>query len=369
MNKNIIIGVLVAVIVIAGGYYLLTFNQDTDNQTTPTTGVATTPTTPTTPVTPTTSPVLGIPKVVTSVNVSNSISTAFVSGQIIPNGALTTYWFDFGTTTSLGSRTNSQQIGSGFSTITSPQIITGLSANTIYYFRLSASNSLGTANGNTYTFKTNNNPVVPAAMPTANTNNASSILRTSAVLNGQINPNGWPTNYWFEYGTNNNFGNITSITSATTANLSSLSTVSMAVSSLNPLTKYYFRLNVQNQFGTVNGSTLSFTTQGPLSPGAPSITTNQASNITSSSAQMNGRLNTNGVDTTYWFEYSNNSLLSNLIGGGTPVQTVLAGTNTVNVQSNVSSLIKNTKYYYHLVGKNQYGTVYGSTDSFTTKNN
>jgi phosphodiesterase/alkaline phosphatase D-like protein len=185
-------------------------------------------------------------------------------------------------------------------------------------------------------------------------------------VNGQVNSNGFATNYWFEYGKDANLGNTNSIKSIDAS--ASLSNVSEALSGLEPLTKYYFRLNAQNQFGTVNGATLSFTTSGPLNPGTPTVTTNQASNITSGGARLNGRINPNGAETTYWFEYSEDSLLASLIGSGTPTQTVNAGTNAVNVQASIDSLSKSTKYFYRLAARNQYGTVYGSIDSFTTKN-
>jgi hypothetical protein len=76
------------------------------------------------------------PVVVTGTNPAVSSSTAIVTGQVKPNGAFTTYWFEYGETTALGSRTVSQQIGSGYALLSTPAFITGLKANTLYYFRL-----------------------------------------------------------------------------------------------------------------------------------------------------------------------------------------------------------------------------------------
>jgi hypothetical protein len=367
MNKNVIIGILIAAVVLIGGYFLLTGNNTTSvdqsgsNTQTP---VATSPAA----VNPAPNPTLtlGKPIVETSATVSTSISTALVNGQVVPNGAPTTYWFDYGTTTALGSKSGSGQIGSGFNSVSAPAYIVGLRENTVYYFRLSASNNFGAVNGSIQNFKTNSTPAPKPAVPTVHSSAASNISRTTATLNGQVTPNGFLTNYWFEYGKDSNLGNTNSVKSVNAS--ASLSSVSETLSGLEPLTKYYFRLNAQNQFGTVNGSILSFTTQGPLNPGSPTVTTSQASNIGSTSAKLNGQINPNGADTTYWFEYSEDSLLGNIIGSGTSTQTLNAGTSTVSVQANVDSLSKNTKYYYHLVGRNQYGTIYGSIDSFTTKN-
>ena len=369
MNKNIAIGLLVAVIVIGGGYYLLTSKSDVITDVLPNDDTQIPVTVPPKTTPDTTSPLtLGTPIVKTNSNSSVSISTALVNGEVTPRGTSTSYWFEYGEANNLGSKTAAQQIGSGFYVISSPAYIVGLRANTVYYFRLSAVNNFGTENGITYSFKTNNNPAPKAATPTSHTNNATNILRTTASLNGQVNPNGWQTNYWFEYGKDNKLGNTTSIKSITENTLlTSASTISENISGLEPLTKYYFRLNTQNQFGTINGTILNFTTNGPLNPGVPIVTNNSVSNITSSSVRLNGSINPSGVDTTYWFEYSQDSLLGNIIGGGTSVQTISAGTNTLSVKANVNGLNKNTKYFYRLVGRNQYGTVNSSIMSFSIR--
>src|SRR5581483_10754818 len=88
-----------------------------------------------------------LPSVTTGSDVSASASTAIVTGKVTPNGALTSYWFDYGTDTSLSHHTSPQNIGSGFTSITTPGYITGLAANTTYYFRLTAKNRLGTVSG------------------------------------------------------------------------------------------------------------------------------------------------------------------------------------------------------------------------------
>jgi phosphodiesterase/alkaline phosphatase D-like protein len=378
MNKNILIGVLIAVVVVGGGYFLLKSASNTSTnqlvepnatvtQTTSTTPSTTSPNTTTTATDTTPSVTLGTPILQTNPNATASISAALLNGQVTPRGTPTTYWFDYGETTSLGTKTKVQQIGSGFYSVSSPAYITGLRANTVYYFRLSATNNFGTENGNIYNFKTNSNPSPKAAMPTAHTSNTTKILRTTASLNGQVNPNGWQANYWFEYGKNSNFGNATAAQSITVStSLASTTAVSQSISGLEPLTKYYFRLNAQNQFGTVNGTTLSFTTSGPLNPGVPIVTTSQVSKITNSSVSLNGRINPSGVNTTYWFQYSQDSLLGSSVNS-VATQTVNAGTSTVNVQASVNGLNKNTKYFYRLVGQNQYGSVNGSIMSFTTK--
>ncbi len=373
MTKNLAIGLLAVVVLVLGGYSLMKSNSNSSTYTDTTTDTTKTTTTPKNDNTPTVGALtLGTPTVETNSNFSASTSTVSLTGLVTPNGLQTSYWFEYGESTGLINRTPQQSIGSGFYAISAPAYITGLRANTSYSYRLMASNNLGTAYGNTYSFKTNTSPVPNGSKPSASTKSATSVARVSATINGQVNPNNWQTNYWFEYGTDSKFGNTTSITSIDQSKLGVTSSVSETLSALEPLTKYYFRLNAQNQFGTVTGATLSFTTSGPTNPGAPTVTTNSASNIGSTTAKLNAHVNADGADTTYWFEYTSNPSFSNIIGvsigSSTTTQSLGASTQDVSVQANVEGLSKNTKYFYRVVAKNEFGTMNGTTVSFTTKN-
>lgn len=202
------------------------------------------------------------PIVQTNSTVAPYISTVVVKGTVNPNGALTTYWYEYGASVSLGAKTQGYLIGSGNSNIYAPAYITGLQSNTTYYFRLSAQNSLGTTNGATYSFKTNTTPPPSGTAPTASTIGANDLAKNSANLRGQINPNGSETTFWFEYGTGPDLGTVTAFKSA--GSDSSLVAVAASISNLQPLTKYFFRLNAQNQFGTVNSKILHFTTPAQI---------------------------------------------------------------------------------------------------------
>ena len=87
---------------------------------------------------------------------------------------------------------------------------------------------------------------------------ASTITPTSATLNGTVNPNGWPTTAWFQWGTTTNYGNLTSVTdlgSGTTA-----LPLSAPLAGLTPSVTYHFRVAATNDYGLVYGSDQSFTT-------------------------------------------------------------------------------------------------------------
>jgi hypothetical protein len=361
MTKNTTIIVLVIVLVLGFGYYFAkNNNKDLEDDTTPPT--TTQNNTSNSNPTPSTKP--DAPTVQTSSTNSTSTSTASLNGAVNPNGAYTTYWFEYGDTTALGSRSVAPVIGSGYYLTPTPAFLTGLRTNTTYYYRLSAKNVFGTVNGSTFTFQTNSTPAPKGKAPVTRTNGTTGVSRNTATITGEVNPNGFATSYWFEYGKDKEFGFVTQF-QATNSGYSYMA-VSAAVSGLEPLTKYYYRLNGQNQYGTVNGTTMSFTTTGPTASSKPEVHTSSATNISSSDATFVGTINPNGDETTYWFEYSNDSLLNNLIGSGTPKGTAVGSTNQT-VKINVNGLSSNTKYYYRLVGRNDNGTVYGDSVSFTTK--
>lgn len=365
MNQNVIIGAVVVLVILVGGYFIVSSMNAAPGgtQATTTTSTVQNPN----PTSPTSNPLpsAGVPAVVTNASVAPTNSTAVVTGTVTPNGAQTKYWYEYGSSATLGSKTSAQTIGSGWSAIPSPGYITGLSTNTTYYFRLDAQNSFGTVTGATYSFTTNNNPPGQGTAPAANTNSAGSVARTSATLNASVNPHSSQTTFWFEYGTDTSFGQVTSFQSA--GNTNSLSPVSASISGLNPLTTYYFRVNAQNQYGTVNGATQSFTTKGPATSAVPVVTTQLATPVATTTATLRGTVNPSGSQTTYWFEYSTDSLLGSLLLKTTPQKSAGAAQATASVQADISSLKPNTNYYYRVVAQNAAGTVRGDSQTFQTQ--
>ena len=103
------------------------------------------------PPTPTPTPT---PIVVTGVASNIGDTTATLNGTVNPAGSDTTYQFEYGLTTSYGSTTSITSAGSGFTAVPVSAALTGLSAGTVYHFRLTATNAGGTANGADATFTT-----------------------------------------------------------------------------------------------------------------------------------------------------------------------------------------------------------------------
>ncbi|MFZ2151706.1 MAG: hypothetical protein WAV09_01205 [Minisyncoccia bacterium] len=360
MNKNSTIIVLIGLILLGVIVYFMTKITETPN-TTPTPVVTETPGTIPTPSQAT------APTAITHSSVSPSDTTAIVSGTVNPKGALTNYWFEYSTVSnSFTNKTGSQAIGSGFSSLQAPGYITNLTKNTTYYFRLVVENQFGRENGIQYTFKTTEgNPAPVGSAPTTKTNSASSISRTTTTVNGEVTPNKSATYYWFEYGKTRGLGNTSILSSVGDGNVKV--SVSASLSDLEPLTTYYFRINAQNQFGTINGSILDFKTTGPTSATAPKVETKDATGISSADATLHGLISANGTETKYWFEYSTDSLLGSVLLRTTPTETLGANSNNSSVKADVSNLASKTTYYFRLVGQNSQGTVRGDNTTFKTK--
>lgn len=360
MNQNWIIGIILVLVLLGGGYVFL--NMDA-GQVGP--QATTTPTTTDDTQNPSPTSSAGKPSVVTDTTVSPTNSTAVVTGKVTPNGAPTSYWYEYGQSATLGSKTATQAIGSGFTAIAAPGYITGLARNSTFYFRLSAQNAYGTVTGGTYSFTTNDNPASQGTAPAAVTNAATAVARTTATLNARVTPRSSQTTYWFEYGDSTDFGSVSSFQSAGSGNTSLA--VSAAISGLSPQTKYYFRVNAQNQYGTTNGATQNFTTAGPAVSAVPVVTSQVAAPVGATTATLRGTVNPSGSQTTYWFEYSNNSLFAPALLKTTSQRSAGAAQGTVAVQSDVVSLSPETAYYFRVVAQNAGGTVRSDNQTFTTK--
>lgn len=83
-------------------------------------------------------------------------ASATLEADVNPNGAETTYQFEYGTTAKYGSKApaSPKSIGSGTSPVEVSEGIEGLKPETTYHFRLVATNSKGTTKGEDETFTT-----------------------------------------------------------------------------------------------------------------------------------------------------------------------------------------------------------------------
>ncbi len=239
--------------------------------------------------------------------------------------------------------------GTGTSSFTSK--LTSLSPVTRYYLRAYVTTAFATAYGPEISFITTPNP------PTLSTVNISSITSTSANSGGNITSDGlgaitakgvvWSTS------------SLPTIQLATkTSNGTGSSNFTSSITGLAPVTKYYVRSYATNSGGTAYGNEISFITL----PGLAVLTTSNATSITINSAILGGEVtNEGGASVTekgvVWNTATGPTLSNNKLTAGTGI-----GAFTISV----TSLNRNTTYYYRTYAINATGTSYGPEKTFNT---
>ena len=193
------------------------------------------------------------PTVVTSDASSVTPTSARLRGTVTPNGLSTKRWFEYGTTTSYGTKTSSAGVGSGTSATSVSATVKKLKAARTYHFRLVARNSSGTSFGADETFST-------VGPPSAQTAAAQGVGPDVGVLTGSLDTRGRSTRWRFDYGTSGRYGKSTSWKSA--GSKAGARTVSATRTGLTPSTTYHYRLVAKSDAGTAYGADVTFTTTG-----------------------------------------------------------------------------------------------------------
>jgi hypothetical protein len=94
----------------------------------------------------------------------------------------------------------------------------------------------------------------------------------------------------------------------------------------------------------------------------PTVTTDPASDLTETSATLNGTIDPGGIDSSYRYEYgldTNYGSTTALVGAG-------SGNGANAAPQGVVGLDPNTTYHYRIVGSNSSGSILGEDQSLTT---
>jgi hypothetical protein len=215
--------------------------------------------------------------------------------------------------------------------------------------------------------------------PTVITDSEDSIGSTGFTMKGGVTSLGLASNFTspgtvssrgFVYKTGNTTDQFvdgqTGVTKSQADTNNSTGSFSVALTGLSSSTDYTYRAYASNQAGTTYGANEVATTTSSAT--APSVTTNNASSITSSTMQLNGNLTSTGGATVTAKGFVYSSLISNPTLGATGVQSVTASNpNTTGAyNATISSLQSSTTHYIKAYATNSQGTSYGSVMSAAT---
>jgi hypothetical protein len=230
--------------------------------------------------------------------------------------------------------------------------VNGLTPHTTYYFVAKADGGVhGTSYGNEQVFTTGSFP------PSVSTGDTTNITASSATLNGDLRFLGSAStvNVSFLYGTTQGgpYPNVT-----TPQTMTATGVFNAGVSGLSANTAYYFKAKADGGiYGTSYGAEMSFITSGI----PPSVTTQNASNITTTAARLNGSLNSLGSST-----FANVSFQWGTTPGVYTDETTVKAMNATGAFfADLTGLTRNTIYYYRAKAAGD-GTGYGVEQSFTT---
>lgn len=206
-----------------------------------------------------------IPYVSTNNPTSIYITSATLSAYISGNGSLVNGWIEMPCYSS-----NQYDVQYNISSATFAATVYSLSPSTTYSYCAVAQNQLTgqITRGNTISFMTNSNPITYTypSTPTisASTMTASSIDRSSAVLNANIsNPLSNTISGYFEYGTTVYLGSQTQVRT-----LGSQTSISFndLISGLSENTIYYYRVVASGPAGITRGNIEILNTLGSPKP-------------------------------------------------------------------------------------------------------
>ena len=224
------------------------------------------------------------PIVTTEAATSVGETGATLKGLVNPHGYATTYQFEYGLTTSYGTKVPipPESVGSGTTNVAVSKAISGLKGSTTYNYRVTATNAYGTTVGTNKTFTT-------PKLPSVTTEAASGVSEGAATLKGSVNPNGYATTYQFEYGLTTSYGTKVPVSPSSAGSGTTAVAISKAISGLAKGTTYNYRVVASNAAGTVNGANKTLKTTNPpqttITSAVPTYTNREESSIKFESSQ------------------------------------------------------------------------------------
>jgi streptogramin lyase len=268
-----------------------------------------------------------------------------LASGIAANSQATTYYFEYGPTTSYGSSTAAASAGSAAASASRTGSVSGLTPGTIYHVRAVATNASGTTTGPDRTFTT----TLPGA-PSASTDDPAGVTSSNATMAATVNPQSAATTYHFEWGQTPAYGTSVPQPEASLPADSADHALTQGLSGLEPNSTYYYRVVATSLGGTTYGDEDSFTTSAV----APDVSTGSATAVTDSAATLGGTVNPRNSDAGWHFEYGKSATFGS--SAPDPDATLTADNSDHAVTQDIAGLEPNTTYHFTLVASGNAGT-------------
>lgn len=299
------------------------------------------------------SPAAVLPKISYSEVTEKAHTSGVLNATIDPNGGgeVETCKFEYGLTDSYGESVPCSPTApySGSDPQSVSAEISGLTAATVYHYRVVATNANGTRLGRDQTYE-------PPAVLEVKTGGAGDITPTFVTLHGSYLGDGVnDTRFYFEYGNGPGYGFKTAEFDDGTH--SGTRQVEAPVEELGPLASYHYRLVAVNPLGTSYGSDQAFET-----PRKPIVDSFTATELTATSAKLTARVNPGGADTTYQFEYGPSPALGSLAPASP--EDIGAARTDVTRTVHLEGLAEHATYYFRVLASNRFGTVTSEKQTF-----
>jgi len=280
--------------------------------------------------------------------------SALIQGRVKAMNATTTVTFEFGLTTTYGIILNAiPDSVNGMSYYVVTAKLKGLLPNTMYHYRIVATNKAGTIYGKDSFFLSK---VLP---PIAITETATNIGYDSATLQGNVNANNDTTDVYFEYGTSKKYSTLVKANPKILTD-HTLNWVNYRILGLIPNSHYHYRvIAINHNTDTTSGADSTFITKAKLAD----VVISDARLIGYNGASLNGSVNANNSSTAVGFEFGT-TIAYGINYNATP--DTVNGTASNDVNFVATGLNHSTVYHYRIKAKNLAGTVYSNDTFFRT---
>ena len=306
-------------------------------------------------------------------------TAATLNASFVGNGEDTHYYFEWGETEGYGHKTAippGEDAGSpaGPSPTQVHFDLLGLSAEITYHYRVVATNGLGSSVGEDVRFTT-----LGPAVEGLSTEAATMIKAGGAQLHGSFVGNNEDTDYYFEWGESESYGQKTAAPPGEDAGSPSGPSPTAEAATLTGLhseTAYHYRFVATNGIGTTYGGDQTFTTTGAVAE----LETEEPTELDGTTATFHGSFNAEPLDTHYYFSYSYYSCQWSestppeleTCGSGPTLEAPVGGADAgipsgpTKVSLPVTGLEPDAEYSVVIVASNSLGTSVGPAKSFKT---